>query len=81
MRSKVFISFLSLILVSYIDKYISTNNLYYKYILKEIINIPEYLHIIKIKNTIILKPLTSEQKLIFESFKIETPTYLNFPSP
>jgi transposase len=73
MRSKIFISFLSLVLISFIHKTMMDNELYSKYTLKEVIDILESLHVIKIKNNVLLEPLSSEQKLIYDSFNIVKP--------
>jgi hypothetical protein len=77
MRSKVFVSFLSLVLVSHINNVMIDNKLYDKYTLKEVIDILETLHLIKIKNNTILEPLTSEQKNIFEIFSVDKPDILD----
>jgi transposase len=77
MRSKVFVSFLSLVLVSHINKIMIDNQLYDKYIIKEVIDIVESFHRIKIKNYIILEPLISEQKTIFEAFNVDKPDILD----
>jgi transposase len=73
MRSKIFVSFLSLIMFSYINKVMLDKDMYKKYTLKELIDIMESLHVIRIRNKIVLEPLTSELKVIFEAFNIDKP--------
>jgi transposase len=73
MKSKVFVSFLSLVIIAYIDKVMSAEKLYEKFTLREVIDIMESLHVINIQSNRLLEPLTSEQKLIFDSFGIEKP--------
>jgi transposase len=73
MKSKVFVSFLSLVIFAYINNVMLANDLYEKFTLREVIDIIESLHIINIKNNRLLEPLTSEQKLIFDLFEIEKP--------
>jgi transposase len=76
MRSKVFIAFLALIIFAYLNKVMLEKKLYDQFTLREVIEILENLHLIKIKNNIILEPLTSEQKLIFNSFNIDKPNII-----
>lgn len=73
MRSKIFVAFLALILFAYINKIMMENDLYKKFTLRELIEVVETLHLIRIKENKLLEPLTSEQKLIFDSFDVPKP--------
>jgi transposase len=73
LQNKVFISFLSLIVVSHINKVMLEKGLYKKMTMKDLILILKKLRIQYINGQGILFPLTKDQKLIFDSFSLPEP--------
>jgi transposase len=73
MKNKVFIFFLSLILISHIHRVMIENNLYKTLTMKELINIMQSHEMLIIKNTKILKPATATQKKIYSAFRLTAP--------
>ncbi|MDR3152874.1 MAG: transposase [Deltaproteobacteria bacterium] len=67
-ENKIFISFLSLIILSYIHKIMLDNNLYRQYTIKELFKILNGIKIIKTNKLNIVSPVTAKQKKIFDAF-------------
>jgi transposase len=72
-KSKYFIGFLSIIIISSIYKTMSENRLFSKYTIDEMLLILNTIRIIKIKDKNIISPLTAEQKTIYDYFKCPHP--------
>ncbi|MDR2351624.1 MAG: IS1634 family transposase [Deltaproteobacteria bacterium] len=77
LTSKVFVCFISLILLSKMHDVMDTNNLYSTYTMKQLFDTLGTLRIIYIKDEKILKPITAEQKRIFKFFKCPLPNNSN----
>lgn len=73
MGSKLFVSFISLILLSYIHNVMVEKNMYRDFTLKELIHHLEKLRVQYISGERILYPLTKIQKRIFEDFNMKLP--------
>jgi hypothetical protein len=73
MESKLFVSFISLILLSYIHNVMVEKNMYRDFTLKELIHHLEKLRVQYISGERILYPLTKIQKRIFEDFNMKLP--------
>ncbi|MDR0696853.1 MAG: hypothetical protein LBF68_04870 [Christensenellaceae bacterium] len=71
MENKVFIGFISLILLSAIHSKMSKTGLYKKMTLKELTELLSKWRSIYINNERIIKPITKEQREFFELFKID----------
>jgi transposase len=72
--SKIFISFISLILISKVHEIMSNNNLYIKYSMKELFNELELIETIQIKGIKLVKVITSTQKKLLKLFDCPIPT-------
>jgi transposase len=73
MHNKIFIGFLSLILVSQIDQVMLQSGLYRKMTMKKLLMTLSKLRVQEIHGTRILFPLTKEQKMIYKAFRVEEP--------
>jgi transposase len=73
MCNKLFIGFISLILLSHMNKIMLQSGLYKKMTLKEMIFILKTLRIQYINGQPILFPLTKEQKIILDAFSVPYP--------
>jgi transposase len=73
MCNKLFIGFISLIVLSHMNKIMLQSGLYKKMTLKEMIFILKTLRIQYINGQPILFPLTKEQKSIFDAFSVSYP--------
>jgi len=73
MQNKVFVAFIALILSSHINTVMSEKKLFGKMTFKKLLITLTKLKTATINGTKILRPLTKEQKLIFESFGIKPP--------
>jgi transposase len=73
MRGKLFVGFISLILLSHIHTIMLKYDMYKKWTLKELIRQLEKLHVQYISGNRILFPLTKSQKEIFRNFGIDPP--------
>lgn len=73
MQNKIFVSFISLILMSHIHKVMAEKNLYKKMTMKKLLLTLSKLRIQHINGTDILYPLTKDQKEIFEAFDVDLP--------
>jgi transposase len=71
--NKMFIGFIALILSSYIHRIMKEKSLYKKMTFDRLFLILSKLKIFKTDSTEIIRPLTKEQKEIFENFNIEEP--------
>jgi len=72
-ENKIFISFIALVLVSHIHKVMEEKQLYKKWTLERLLIILAKLKIFTVNGNRILRPLTKEQKDIFEAFSIALP--------
>jgi transposase len=75
MQNKLFISFISLILISLVYKYMKKNDLYKKYTLNDIFDKTKLLKKIKINNCAIYRPIAKEIKDIFKYCEINVPKF------
>jgi transposase len=73
MQNKVFVGFISLILLSQIHKVMLEKDLYMKMTMKKLLMALSKLRIQEINGTRILFPLTKEQKSIYKAFGIDEP--------
>jgi transposase len=73
MRSKIFIGFISLILMSHLHNIMLSKDLYKSLTMSELIRQLEKLKVQYISGNRILYPLTSTQKMIFQAFDIDIP--------
>ena len=73
MQNKVFVGFLSLILLSHIHKVMAEKDLYKDMTMKELLIILRKLRVQYINGTRILFPVSKVQRRIFESFSIPLP--------
>jgi transposase len=73
MHGKVFICFISLILLSHIHSVMVRERLYNNWTMKELINHLDKLYLQNISGNRILYPLTKKQKDIYRAFGIENP--------
>lgn len=73
MNNKVFIGFISLILLSYMHKVMSDKRLYSKMTMKKLITTLSKLRIQEINGKKIMYPLTKEQKEIYKAFDLTEP--------
>jgi transposase len=73
MSGKLFIGFISLILMSHIHEKMTSKKMYKRFSLKELIKELEKLRIQYIGKSRILYPLTKNQKDIFKKFDVELP--------
>jgi transposase len=73
MRGKLFVGFISLILLSHIQTIMLKYDMYKKWTLKELIRQLEKLHVQYISGNRILFPLTKSQKEIFRNFGVDLP--------
>jgi transposase len=73
MQNKVFIGFLSLVLLSHMNKIMLEKDLYKRMTMKEMLLILKKLRIQHVSGRRILFPLTKEQKRILEAFSIAEP--------
>ena len=73
MHGKVFICFISLILLSHIHSVMVREKLYKNWTMKELINHLDKLHLQNISGNRILYPLTKKQKDIYRAFGIKNP--------
>jgi len=73
MQNKVFVGFLSLILLSHIHKVMAEKDLYKDMTMKELLIILRKLRVQYINGTRILFPVSKAQRRIFESFSIPLP--------
>ncbi|MDR0571643.1 MAG: IS1634 family transposase [Rickettsiales bacterium] len=71
--SKLLITFISLILLSTIHKYMSENDLYSMYTVKSLIQEMEKLTITHINNSKFIEPITATQKHILKIFGLKEP--------
>ncbi|MDR2411774.1 MAG: transposase [Candidatus Peribacteria bacterium] len=72
-ENRLFISFISMVLISYIDNVMKDNNLYKTYTLDELLYELSSIKAIKIDNYILIDPLTKKVKDIFDSFNFKHP--------
>lgn len=73
MQSKLFIGFIALILMSYLHTVMSEKALYKKMTIKKMIMTLSKLKIQNINGSVILFPLTKEQKIIYNAFSVNEP--------
>ena len=73
MQNKMFVGFVSLILMSYIHKVMLDNGLYKKMTMKKLLMTLSKLRVQEINGTRILFPLTKEQKDIYKAFNVADP--------
>ena len=73
MQNKIFVGFLSLILLSQIHKVMLDNGLYKKMTMKKLVMTLSKLRVQEINGTRILFPLTREQKDIYKAFNVDDP--------
>lgn len=73
MQNKVFVGFISLILMSQIHKVMLDNGLYKKMTMKKMLMTLSKLRVQEINGTRILFPLTKEQKDIYKAFNVSEP--------
>jgi transposase len=73
MRGKVFIGFISLIIMSHIHATMVREKLYKKWTLKELLKYLDRLHLQYISGNRILYPLTKKQKEIYQAFSTKNP--------
>jgi transposase len=73
MQNKVFVGFISLILLSGIHKVMMDKSLYSKMSMKKLIMILSKLKLQFVKNVRVLFPLTKEQRGIYQAFGIQEP--------
>jgi hypothetical protein len=73
MQNKVFVGFLSLILLSHVHKVMAEKDLYREMTMKELLIILRKLRVQYINNSRILFPVSKAQRRIFESFSISLP--------
>lgn len=73
MNSKVFVTFIALILSSHIHKVMLDNDLYKSMTMKDLIQTMEKLKVQIINNNRILFPLSKKQKDIYKFFNVELP--------
>ena len=73
MQNKVFVGFISLILMSQIHKVMLDNGLYKKMTMKKLLMTLSKLRVQEINGTRILFPLTKEQKDIYKAFNVAEP--------
>jgi transposase len=73
MQNKVFVGFISLILLSQIHKNMLAEKLYKKMTMKKLIMVLSKLRVQEINGTQILYPLAKEQKIIFKAFDVDEP--------
>jgi transposase len=71
--NKLFISFISMIIISYIHNVMQENNLYRGYTIDELLCELSSIKAIKIDNDIIIDPLTKKAKDIYDVFKCTYP--------
>jgi transposase len=77
MNSKVFISFLSLLLLSHIHKVMTTNQIYKNLTLKQLLKKLSVIKAQVYQNKIIISPLSKTQRTIFQNFNCPLPVSLN----
>jgi transposase len=73
MENKVFVMFISLILVSYIHKVMADNHLYRTWSMKELFKSLETHKVIHVKSDRILCPANTNHKQIYSAFGLPTP--------
>jgi len=73
MRNKLFVAFISLVLVSYIHKVMKEKDLYRKMTMEKMFITMTKLKKVAINGQHILRPLTKEQREIFSAFSIPQP--------
>lgn len=73
MQNKVFIGFLSLILMSQIHKVMAETGLYKKMTMRKLLMTLSKLRVQEINGTRILFPLTKDQKTIYNAFQVDDP--------
>jgi len=73
MKNKLFVGFISLIIVSYIHKVMKDKDLYYKMSMEKLFITLSKLKKTTINGSQIIRPLTKEQREIFSSFSIPFP--------
>ena len=73
MQNKLFIGFIALILMSYLHAVMSEKALYKKMTIKKMIMTLSKLKIQNINGSVILFPLTKEQKIIYNAFSVHEP--------
>ncbi|MCL2809258.1 MAG: hypothetical protein FWD24_04220, partial [Treponema sp.] len=73
MKNKLFVGFISLIIVSYIHKVMKEKDLYNKMSLDKLLITLSKLKKTTINGTQIIRPLTKEQREILSSFSIPFP--------
>jgi transposase len=74
MQNKVFVGFISLILLSHINKVMVEKNMYQDMTLKEMLLILKKLRVQTIAGKQILFPLTAQQRAIFGAFSLKEPS-------
>jgi transposase len=72
-ENKIFIGFLSLILLSKMHKVMKNYNIYSKYTVDDIFDILSKLKTMYINNNRIQRPITKDIKTIFKQFEIPEP--------
>jgi hypothetical protein len=75
MQNKVFVGFVSLILLSGIHKTMMDEGLYSKMTMKKLIMVLSKLKLQFVKGVRVLFPITKEQRGIYEAFGIQTPNH------
>jgi len=73
MHNKIFIGFISLIMMSHIHRVMSKNELYKQMTMDKLLINLSKIKIVTINGRQIIRPLTKEQKMIFKIFGIEPP--------
>lgn len=73
MQNKLLVAFISLILLSHMNKVMLDKNLYKKMTMKEMLMILKKLRVQYVNGHRILFPLTKEQKTIFDAFSLKEP--------
>ena len=74
MQNKVFVGFISLILLSAIHNVMVDKNLYSKMTMRKLILILSKLRLQVVKGVRVLFPVTKEQRLIYDAFGVQKPT-------
>lgn len=76
MQGKLFVGFVASVIMASINKVMADMNLYKKYTMKELLRVLAKVRIQDINDQMILSPLTKEQRIIYEAFKIMPPETL-----
>lgn len=74
MQGKLFVGFLASILMAEINKTMASHDLYKNYTMREMLNLLAKLRVQDINGRRILYPISKEQRMIYEAFKVGLPT-------